>query len=308
MRSTSLSSLWRLAPLHVALLAACNTTTVVPATEVLVRVRVDATTYAQTATLAIAVEGSADGVVIDRFAYLRSTISVPRPGEELRVALTPLDGDATRFYRVTATALDSAGVPVSVARVISGYRLGATLEYELFLVGSCLNVVCTEVSTCRGADGLCVDARVPVTDLPPFRPDAGPIDLGIPVDLGSRDDEDAGPGGFDSGPAGFDAGPTWTDLGPPDAGTADAGTADAGPCTCSRPGDFCSVDGCVFVGTGICTRDGDCPAPYACMPTPGGPGATGCVCGDQPFCGVECTSVAQCGDPRYPSCLMGHCV
>lgn len=165
--------------------SACGTTSVTPATEVIVHVRVDAEVYASTSTLTIVVDGSPDGLTFDRLAHLGNRRAVPPPGDEVRVALTPLDGDPNRLYRVTVSAFSasSGATPVVVARVISGYRAGLTLEYELLLVGSCANATCDDTQTCH-ANRWCDPARVDPGALPEVR-DAG-ADFGPPPDLGPR--------------------------------------------------------------------------------------------------------------------------
>jgi hypothetical protein len=169
-----------LAPLAASIvalgLASCGSSTSVPATEVIVHVRVDSTLYttaATTGSLRIDVESSADGISFDGFVHSGIPRALPDPSSEVRVALTPRGGDATRMYRVTATVLVTGGVSLVVARLIGGYREGATLDYQLLLAASCSGAECSDVQTCQSG-GDCVDARMPSSAAYEVR-DAGPI-------------------------------------------------------------------------------------------------------------------------------------
>jgi len=209
-----------------ALLAACSTNTVVPATQVLVRVRVSPSVAARAVRLAISVDGSADGFTFDR-PYAGGERPLPMPGQPVTVALTPFEGDSTRLYRVTARAVmggtgDIVARSVGTARVISGYVEGKTLEYELTIYDGCTGT-CDDDETCPEAGGECVPARVLASTLPELR-DAGPavVDSGVDGgvgDGGGRDsgvDGGVGDGGVDGGMA--DLGIVGGDLGPPDLG------------------------------------------------------------------------------------------
>jgi len=167
-------------------LVACSTNTVVPATQVIVRVRVEPNVRDEAAFLMIDVEGSNDGRTFDRISHEGSPRALPAPGSSVAVALTPLNGDATRIYRVTARAVSMTRADLAVARVISGYRAGETLEYELVIYGRCTRT-CTAIETCL-ASGMCGNAVVDATTLTVLRDGSvGTTDGGVGADAATRD-------------------------------------------------------------------------------------------------------------------------
>ncbi|HEY8431924.1 MAG TPA: hypothetical protein VIL20_26285, partial [Sandaracinaceae bacterium] len=93
-----------------------------------------------------------------------------------RVAVRPRDEDIRRVFRIEAQALDAAGEPIAVARLISGYEEGRVLHAYLLLQDACIGVPCTDLSsTCR--DGRCIEIPEEPTY---FDPDAGFPDTGTP--------------------------------------------------------------------------------------------------------------------------------
>jgi len=167
-------------------LVACGTNTVVPATQVIVRVRVEPNVRADAAFLRINVEGGPNGTTFDRDPYTGNQRPLPALGSSVTVSLTPFNDDATRIYRVTARAVTAAGAEVAVARVISGYRAGETLEYELVIYGTCTRT-CTATETCPASGGQCVSAEVDATRLSVLGDGGVATTDGGGVDGGARD-------------------------------------------------------------------------------------------------------------------------
>ena len=111
----------------------------------------------------------------------------PDSGFPVRLALVPLDQDATRVYRVEVNAYDAQEERVATIRALSGYRQGQSLRLDLLFEDRCARVQCDDLAqTCRA--GECMDAQRDVGDLMPLEPPA-PIDAGADAPM---NDEDAG--------------------------------------------------------------------------------------------------------------------
>lgn len=171
-------------PLRVALLAlatlgACGGGDV---TQILVEIDAAEDVRAMASFVRVRVEVADQGGAFTRAAERGDlTIDVSTERWPRRHVIAPLDGDATRRYRVTAIALDDAFRTLSESRKQSGYVAGETRVLHLFLPGgACLGVTCPEDRTCDA--GLCRE----IPDVPPQllpRPGEGEMDGG-PMDAG----------------------------------------------------------------------------------------------------------------------------
>jgi hypothetical protein len=163
------------------------------------------------------------------------------PDWEVKLALAPKDGDASRTYLVTAEALDDHHTVVARARLASGYVEGEKRFVVLLLEAACLGMPCPRAGdTCHA--GACVPSQVRPDQLGRTRDDApdlgellegsGATDAGMNADgggaagSGSREDaggaSDAGGGTHDAGGGTHDAGGMLTDGPPIDCGAPDA--------------------------------------------------------------------------------------
>ena len=110
------------------------------------------------------------------------------------VALTPESTDASRRFRVDATAFattDGTGVPVATVYAISGYVPNEVRVLRLLLRDSCRGVRCEDPETTCGKDGECEDPVIQPEML--LRLDArnastADPDLGMERDLGVERD------------------------------------------------------------------------------------------------------------------------
>ena len=144
------------------------------------------------------IEGAASADDLDgkRESLYGKTWDMPR--YPLRVTLQPADGDANRYFVLTATALDGEGV-VAEGRVAGSYIPGEARHVNLVLQAGCLEMPCAALETCR--EGVCDNALVAVETLPssPWVPE---------LDGGAEQVNDGGAGAADesggSGGAGDD--------------------------------------------------------------------------------------------------------
>lgn len=238
-------------------------------TQVMVTVDAEPGVRSMTRTLVVRVYGGARGVAPSELALLQE---LPTPvttsaGWPDVIALAPLDRDASRIYRVEASAYDVAApgvdsVPVATVRATSGYVPGQTVWLRLLLQDACIGVACTDVSrTCRG--GTCVDATIPPDMLPQWNSDGG-----IAPD-----------GGHDVLDGAADAA----------VGCTPASCDDHLGCT----DDSCSASGCVHVARDTMCSDGNLCTDDHCNGTVG----DGCThvsntsaCDD----GIYCNGMDQC--------------
>ncbi|MEM9195384.1 MAG: lamin tail domain-containing protein [Myxococcota bacterium] len=150
-------------------------------TQVVVVVDADPGIRRDLRTLSIEVFGSAAGGP-EEPPFLRELTTVGWP---VQVPLAPRDEDASRTFRIVATALDGSG-PIARATLRSGYVEGASRGYYLLLEDSCRGQLC-DGQTCRR--GSCIDPFIPAENLPPWplppreggMPDAG-LDADAAVD------------------------------------------------------------------------------------------------------------------------------
>lgn len=175
----------RRALIFVLFLAACSAR---PRTEVMVIVDAEAGIRAAAPSVNVVVEGG-DGRAGPPTAQ-RLDVTV-RPGRNpdvgwpFTVAIAPLDHDASRVYRVTATATDElSGSQVASGRAVSGFVEGRTLALHLLLEDGCRGIMCSDPSTTCHL-GACVSAAVDPTTLMSFDgADASVPDAGARADAG----------------------------------------------------------------------------------------------------------------------------
>lgn len=251
---------------------------------------------AETTTVRIRVEGRALTEPFPEIPLYATDVAVPAGADDFPLThyITPLDGDATRSYRVTAQALASRATGpeiVSETRAISGFVAGETRVLHLFLPGGpCLMQTCAATDTC--VQGECEElVPIPAEDLPRS---VGTFDAGA----------DAGA---------FDAGPNCEGEGDP---------CTEGLAACEEGVIRCGVDGPECVGAGPVTDGRECrassgelcDAPEACdgvsVECPlDAPAPDGTSCGDTMVCldgsCVECTAGEACEVPDMP-CARGR--
>jgi hypothetical protein len=151
-----------------------------PNTQVMVTVDAEPGVRSMSERLIVRVWGAAAGETsiplegVDEFPF-----AVGRDGWPRTIALAPDQRDASRRYRVEASAYDIANpsptdVPLATVRAISGYAEGQTLWLRIVLLDDCIGVIdCEDPDRSCSDEGQCVDARRPVAALPVFPDDAG---------------------------------------------------------------------------------------------------------------------------------------
>lgn len=147
-------------------LASCDDGAVRP--QVLVTIDAEPSVRSATTHLEVSVYGG-DGQSAGP-ASLREMATYPTTGDggstarfPFTIALSPLDGNARRVYRVVVRALDATSVPVGTARLVSGYLPGEVLAIRLVLEDACRTVGCADDETCRR--GACEPATREPTEL-----------------------------------------------------------------------------------------------------------------------------------------------
>jgi hypothetical protein len=164
-------------------------------TSVVVQVEADPGILADTHAVHIEVFGAtsradASNATLRRELWLAADDPTPTPPATadvltltwpIRLVLAPLEGDASRVFRVRATAVGATGDPIAKVQILSAYRQGEALEIPLRFEDACRDTLCTPDTTCR--TGTCTDDWLePGTQPAPV--DAGTADAGA---------EDAGP-------------------------------------------------------------------------------------------------------------------
>lgn len=170
-----------LAPVHAVLFAAAlfasvaGCTTTVPATGVVVEIDAEPGIVLSARTLRVVVAG---GTAVSREVRVDQRIEAPIPWP-IHVTVTPIGGDASRTFSVSAEALDAGGGSLGTARVISGYVSRRVLFVRVVLEDCCRDTRCGGDQTC--VDCSCAAATVDPTTLPDYvagdagpRPDARP--------------------------------------------------------------------------------------------------------------------------------------
>lgn len=273
------------------LVSACSSTP----TQVVVLIDADDDVRAAALEVRLQVFAEGDsGELSDRVFLASRGVS----GWPMQHVVTPRDGDATRRYRLVATAVDAGFSIVSEARLDSTYLDGRVGEVRLTLRGGpCFEQTCTDDRTCDPqADPVCV----PI-------PSVDPLPRG--TDPGRPDASDAGDAGPDS-----------------DGGDCDAGAGctveDQGPCAVGRIECEGGVEICVAepaeAGTSCRAIDdtNPCDAEDTCdgesFVCPDNFAVEGSVCGDPDaltFCFSgdcrECVQDSACEDPDNP-CRVGQ--
>jgi hypothetical protein len=185
--------------------------------------------------------------------------TVMPPAFPIRVPIVPQDNDASRYYRVTISAMEGS-IAVAQVRAISGFVEGRTLALPLHMDEGCLDHVCPGADETCVVDGLtfaCRGAHVGAAALEPYEEPQ--------MDAGRR--EDAGEDPVDGG--GARCGNMRTDDGEScDDGDDRNGTYGWCNADCSGPGPFCG-DGVVDEANEECEPDVP-PCTDACVvPKPG---------------------------------------
>lgn len=152
------------------LLAGCPT--VVPATQVLVEIDAEPGLRSAGRALVISVRGGPDEA---REARHEETLEAPIEWP-VTVAVTPLNGDATRSLEVIAELRDAGGSALAAVRAISGFAPRRTVIARLLLEDCCRDVACGAEETCRRC--ACGPATLDPDDLPDYTADAGAADAG----------------------------------------------------------------------------------------------------------------------------------
>ena len=241
------------------------------------------------------------------------------------VAVAPRARDASRRFRVDATAYDASGV-VATTYAISGFVEGEVRELRLLLRNACIGARCDEDRACREG-GECVEPFIPPDLLPPFvREDAGRDDADPGTDAGQdAGTTDAGTdAGRDGGSDAGDGGPTPECIVNGDCPAADCAGVDciAGECvyeprhSACDPGNPClrgvcdPLDGCREETVGgpcddgtFCNGADNCEA-GVCNPSGVSPCGMGTCNEDADVCG--CARPADCTHGR--DCVLGECV
>ncbi|MCB9635015.1 MAG: hypothetical protein H6721_23060 [Sandaracinus sp.] len=234
-----------------------------PATQVLVEIDAADDVKARASFVRLRLEASTPGGDFESVSELGDvTIPVARDGWPRTHVIAPLDGDATRLYRVTARALDDDFRTVAEARRQSGYVAGDTRVLRVFIPGGeCLDVTCPDDRTCE--QGLCLE--VPM----------------IPPELLPRPGEDTSDGGVDGG---------TTD------GGEDGGVCDPTSIECEAEGECETAEVSCDTGEPVCVRTPR-GADTVCREAAGECDAEESCDGTSPFCpedrpvefGTECT-------------------
>jgi hypothetical protein len=149
-----------------------------PRTQVMVTIDAEPAVAAAAVRLAIRVEGGATDLSL-RAEQTVGSIDAP-VALPLDVALVPLAGDATRRFRLEATALDATGDELGTVRVFSGFVAERTFSIRLVLEDCCRTVRCSAQETCR-ACGCAPDALDP-----PGEDAAVRVDASSPPDAGEQ--------------------------------------------------------------------------------------------------------------------------
>lgn len=167
------------------LLAACGGD---PVTQILVEIDAADDVRSRASFVRLRVEAAAAGGSFAPVSELGDvTIPVSSDAWPRVHVLAPVDGDATRIYRVTARALDTDFRTVAEARRQSGYVPRETRLLRVFIPGGeCLDVTCPDDRTCE--QGLCLEVPMIPPELLPRPGDS--VDGG--TDGGMEDGGDAG--------------------------------------------------------------------------------------------------------------------
>jgi hypothetical protein len=138
-----------------------------PVTQILVEIDAADDVKARASFVRLRIEAAAAGGTFAPVSELGDvTIPVASTDWPRVHVLAPVDGDATRLYRVTARALDTDFRTVAEARRQSGYVARETRVLRVFIPGgACLDVTCPDDRTCD--QGLCLEVpRIPPELLP----------------------------------------------------------------------------------------------------------------------------------------------
>jgi len=170
-----------------------------PRTQIIVIVDADQAVRAESEKLRIVVRGGRGetmGGLDDRF--FREFNVTPTEGWPVQLGVIPLDGDVGRLFEIEAAGIDAARREVTLVRARSGFAAERTLVLRLQLEDACRGIICREQQTCTS--GRCTDVVViPVDELPPFDPNMGARDAGMPPPVDCTNDDDCDDGVFCNG-------------------------------------------------------------------------------------------------------------
>jgi hypothetical protein len=257
-------------------LIGCSPT--VPATEVLVEIDAEPVIRASARSIVIEVSGGAtDALEVQHTETLSAPLEWP-----VVVAVTPLGGDATRRFSVSAEARDASG-SLGRVQITSGFAAQRVLVARLLLEDCCSATRCGASETCRAC--ACASATID----PGTLPDYVGGDAGMPMSDAPRADV-----GGDAGGCSSDA------MCPPITPVCAAGACVE--CTATRTeacaaGEVCDPGSSTCVSR--CAGDGDCDLGRICT---AGACVEGCrvdrpCLGSATCCGDACVDLDE--DPRH---------
>lgn len=279
-RTIARTSVSRLRSSVVLALAALSTVAACggdPVTQILVEIDAADDVKARASFVRLRIEAAAAGGTFAPVSELGDVTIPVASADWPRVhVLAPVEGDATRIYRVTARALDTDFRTVAEARRQSGYVARETRVLRVFIPGgACLDVTCPDDRTCD--QGLCLE--VPM----------------IPPELLPRPGDDVDGG---------------TDAGMEDGG-GDGGTCDPTSIECEAEGACETAEVSCESGEPVCVRTPRSAA-TVCRAAAGECDAEELCDGTSPLCpadaavpfGTECTT-GFCFGQTCGSCTPG---
>lgn len=169
-RTIARTSVSRLRSSVVLALAALSTVAACggdPVTQILVEIDAADDVKARASFVRLRIEAAAAGGTFAPVSELGDVTIPVASADWPRVhVLAPVEGDATRIYRVTARALDTDFRTVAEARRQSGYVARETRVLRVFIPGgACLDVTCPDDRTCD--QGLCLEVPMIPPELLP---------------------------------------------------------------------------------------------------------------------------------------------
>jgi hypothetical protein len=212
-----------------ALLSSLGCRDTVPATQIMVLVEAQSQVREAARSVRVIVRSGQgeQGKWEDRYDKAL-TVDADKLQWPIELALLPKNGDATRVYEVTATAIDESASEIARVRAISGFVPHKVLMLGLRFDDACIGRqdMCDATQSCRG--GVCQDAHIDAGMLLPYDRSAGPmllwgLDGGTDSDSNAAGDTDGSnaQGGRDGG-----EGP----VGDTDAATSGSCTGTDTPC------------------------------------------------------------------------------
>ena len=153
-------------------------------TAVIVSIWMAPEVQAQVSGLRVTVRGAASEAELAATREVRYRNTWDLPSYPVRVAVTPSQGDASRFFLVTATGV-AGETSVVEGQVASNYSSGQQRHVNLVLAADCIGEFCAGLDTCWA--GGCEDSLVPIASLStsqvvPEGYDDGSLDGSVPDD------------------------------------------------------------------------------------------------------------------------------